>query len=83
MFDYSAGAELFPRRSGLKTRQKIGYQRFLRADAAILFAIEAMPPDLLNGAVLEVNEERFDADRIRQLYDDAEFPLPRKQGEPS
>jgi hypothetical protein len=78
MFDYGADAELFPGRSGLKYLKKNGYRRFSRADEAIQFAIEELRPELLSGAYLEVEEERFDASQIRQLYDDARFPLPRK-----
>ena len=78
MFDYGAGAELFPGRSGRKFIKKNLYQRFSRADAAIQFAIEELRPELLNGAYLEVDEERFDATQIRQLYDDDRFPLTRK-----
>ena len=37
-----------------------------------------MPPVLLLGTVLEVDEERFDGDAIRKLYDSAEYPLTRK-----
>lgn len=80
MFDYGAGAELFPGRSGLKFIKKNLYQRFSRADAAIQFAIEELRPELLSGAFLEVDEERFDAAQIRQLYDDERFPLTRKAG---
>ena len=78
MFDYGAGAELFPGRSGLKFIKKNLYQRFSRADEAIQFAIEELRPELLNGAYLEVDEERFDATQIRRLYDDDRFPLTRK-----
>lgn len=77
MFDYSADAELYPRRSGLRVRNKLGYRRFSTAAEAIAFAIETLPPELLNGAYLEVEEERFDAIQIRALYDDARFPRPR------
>jgi len=80
MFDYSADAELYPRRSGLRARNKLGYRRFSTAAEAIAFAIETLPPELLNGAYLEVNEERFDASQIRSLYDDARFPRPRSAG---
>lgn len=77
MFDYGADAELFPRRSGLKARNKLSYRRFSTAAEAIAFAIETLTPDMLNGAYLEVNEERFDASQIRSLYDDARFPRQR------
>lgn len=77
MFDYSADAELFPGRSGYKSRGKLSYRRFSRAADAIAFAIEKLPPGLLQGTFLEVNEERFDASQIRSLYNDAGFPLQR------
>jgi hypothetical protein len=78
MFDYAADAELFPQRS--KTRPKrIAYRRFASAADAIQFAMEVLPPALLPGTFLEVNEERLGASEIRQLYEDEGFPLARKR----
>ena len=37
----------------------MGYRRFAKAAEAIRFAIEELPPDLLIGAHLEVEEQRF------------------------
>jgi hypothetical protein len=42
---------------------------------AVRFAIEELPPELLSGAVLEVDGERYVGDDIRRLYDSADFPL--------
>lgn len=77
-FDYNAQAELFPTRN-LKTRRSpFGYRRFEQAAEAVRFAIEDLPPALLLGAHLEVNEQRFDKDGIRRLYDSSDYPLERR-----
>jgi hypothetical protein len=41
------------------------------------FAIGELPPQLFQGAYLEVEEERFNSNEMRRLYDSAEFPLAR------
>jgi Arc/MetJ-type ribon-helix-helix transcriptional regulator len=58
-------------------RQAIEYRRFASAADAIRYAIEELRPELLSGAYLEVDEERFDRNAIRRLYDSADYPLAR------
>ncbi len=55
----------------------MAYRRFSTAAEALRYAIEELPTPLLNGTVLEVGEERYDAALIRALYDDPAYPLAR------
>jgi hypothetical protein len=74
-FYYNAPADLFPR----KGNRPLGYRRFETAAEAIRFAIEIMPSDLLLSAVLEVEEERLNGHRIRELYDSTSYPFARSR----
>jgi hypothetical protein len=73
-FDYNADAELFPPRLRKSPHRRFGYKRFTRAADAVRFAIEELPPELLLGAVLEVDSERYRGEDIRRLYDRADSP---------
>ena len=77
-FDYNCAAELFAMRRRLPRRQPFGYRRFSQAAQAIRFAIEELPPECLVGAFLEVDEKRYGSDDIRRLYEEAEYPLSRR-----
>lgn len=75
-FDYSAHAELY---LGKRFRKSgaVRYHRFDTAAEALRFLVEDMPAEVMRGAVLEVDEERFEADRIGALYNDRAYPLAR------
>ena len=77
-FDYRAEAELFPKRFRKTRRPPIAYRRFTHAAHAIRFAIEELPPEFLIGALLEVDEERYDVHGIRRLYESTDYPLARR-----
>jgi hypothetical protein len=77
-FDYDLPAELFPVRNR-KFTAKMKYQRFDRAADAIRFAIEELPAPVLLGAVIEVDDHRLGHRDILDLYNSADYPLPRSQ----
>jgi hypothetical protein len=77
LFDYSTEAELFSAKPRNSRRHPLGYKRFARAADAIRFAIEELPPQLLGGICLEVDETRYESTQIRRLYESADYPLTR------
>ena len=76
-FDYQATAEFFLGKNYRVRSRVLKYMRFAEAADAIRFAIEQLPTDVLLGAYLEVNENRYDSRGIRRLYDRPEYPFPR------
>ena len=77
-FDYCAAAELFPGRHKTRMIGAVAYKRFAAAGEAIRYAVEVLPASSFLGAFLEVNEERFNSNEIRRLYESVEYPLPRQ-----
>jgi hypothetical protein len=80
-FDYGCEAELFPTRSRKARNRHVRYRRFANAADAIRFAIEDLPAELLIGAYLQIDEERYHGDGIRRLYDSPHYPLRRRAPE--
>jgi hypothetical protein len=77
-FDYTALAKLYPTRSYKRRAGNVKYKRFEVAAEAVRFAMEELPPEFLLGTYLEVEEERFNGQQIRLLYESRDYPLPRK-----
>ncbi|GEC30871.1 hypothetical protein N181_04655 [Sinorhizobium fredii USDA 205] len=77
MFDYSAGAGLYPCKTVRRT-SRLRYKRFDSVAEALRFAIEDMPSSMLRGSVLEVEEARYNGEQMRELYDADAYPLPRR-----
>ena len=76
--DYTALGELYPTRSYKRGAGSVKYKRFEVAAEAIRFAMEELPPEFLLGTYLEVEEQRFNGQQIRLLYENRDYPLPRK-----
>ena len=76
--DYTALAELYPTRSYKHRAGSIKYKRFEVAAEAVRFAMEELSPEFLRGTYLEVEEQRFNGQQIRLLYESRDYPLPRK-----
>jgi hypothetical protein len=76
LFDYKAPAELFPSRIR-KGRTLLRYRRFDTAAEAIRFAVEDIPSASLLGAYLQVDDTRLGIAEIHEVYERADFPLPR------
>jgi len=70
-FNYNAPAELFPSRARRSKRPMLYYRRFDTAAQAIRFAIEELPAPLLVGAYRQVEDDRFDSEQIRAVYENA------------
>jgi hypothetical protein len=77
-FNFSAPAEMFVLRVGARRGRATGYRRFSTAAEAIRFAVEEIPEPLLVGAIMEVEEQRFDHMGIRALYQRQTYPLHRR-----
>lgn len=78
-FNYSAEAELFSGRNRKLRRQPVAYRRFAHAADAVRFAIEELPPQFLLGAHLQVDEDRYEGQEIRRLYERLDYPLIRRR----
>jgi hypothetical protein len=77
-FNYDALAELYPSRRYAKSQQA-QYRRFDRAADAIRYVVEEMPAKSTIGSFLEIDEQRFEGEAIRALYDAPDYPLLRQK----
>lgn len=77
-FDFQAAAELFPAMGRRQASRMVSYKRFDSAALAIRYAVEELDPALLQNAVLQVEDDRYDGDAIRDLYASDTYPLKRE-----
>jgi hypothetical protein len=78
MINYKGEAELYvPKGRGRKGG--IAHKRFNSTAKAVQWAIEELSPNLLSATYLEVDEQRFDGEGIRRLYNSTAYPLKRRK----
>jgi hypothetical protein len=74
--DYTVPAELY---SGGKYKSSIvRYRKFPSAAEAIRFAIEQVPAGDLPGLAIEFDDDRYEGEAIRTLYQAPDYPFARK-----
>jgi hypothetical protein len=78
--DYDAPAELFMPSTGPGRRGRPLYRRFTTAAEAIRFAMEDLPTTRSFGPLMQVGDERFNSQAIRDLYESRDYPLRRRKG---
>jgi len=78
-FDFTAPAEVYASRGRGMSRWPMTYRRFDTGADAVRYAVETLPPEMLNGTVIEAGDERYEGRSIRGLYDSASYPLTRKR----
>lgn len=76
-FNYGSPAELFTGRGWGAGGRPMTYRRFATGADAIRFAIETLPAAVLVATVIQIDEDRFDSQQIREFYDSADYPLKR------
>lgn len=78
-FDFKAPAEVFASNGRGAARRPMTYRRFANGAEAVQYAMEALPPEMLFGAVLEAGGSRFSVEDIRGLYESPQYPLERRK----
>lgn len=77
-FDFSAPAEIFASKGRGASRRPMTYHRFPSMAEAVRYAVEVLAPEMLFGAIMEVDGARFGAADIRRCYESADYPLQRR-----
>ena len=76
--DYSAPAEVYatPTRGA---KRSMLYRKFTSLAEAVQFVVEDLPSGMMH-ALAETDDERFEGESLRALYDADSYPLPRAPG---
>ena len=78
--DYSATAEVYANSRG-GPKRSLFYRKFPSVAEALQFVVEGLPPGMIN-VLVETEDDRLEAQTIRELYEADDYPLPRS-GRPS
>jgi hypothetical protein len=81
-FEYDVPAEVYSTVGRGTRKRPVTYRRFVSSAEAIRFAIEQLPELMQRGAVMQVDDDRFELTQIRALYDDERYPLSRQHRPP-
>jgi len=73
--DYASPAELYS--SGKFKSSTVRYRRFPSAAEAIRFAVEQVPSADLRSTSIEFDDNRYEGEAIRALYQAPGYPLQR------
>jgi len=76
-FDYNSKIEVFLGRHKKWQTPALNFRRFACAAEGIRFIIEELPAERLRGTYLKIGDERFDHNRISELYNHPDYPLVR------
>lgn len=60
-------------------RRPMTFRRFATGAEAIRYAMEVLDAESLGGAIVETDQARLGAGKIRELYDCSDYPLPRQK----
>lgn len=75
-FNYDGPAEVFTQTGRSARNSRVEYRRFDTVREAIRHVMETLPIEKLKSTVIETEDERYDADAIRLLYDAEGFARP-------
>lgn len=73
--DYSASAEVYANSRG-GPKRSLFYRKFSSVAEALQFVVEGLPAGMIN-VLVETEDDRLEAQTIRELYDADDYPLPR------
>lgn len=78
-FNFNAPAEIFAVRGRRSKGQRMIYRKFSTGAEAVRHAVEVLDSDTRRGAIVEIDDTRFDLADIEALYHSPDYPLERRK----